>query len=196
MGKRGRRPNPNARRNRTDRAGRRGEIDHGSAMIRYQRAMLTGSPDLPLDPLGVLLGRGLIDLRQYHAGRDYGELLESVRAGLYGTAGSVQGSWLAILQGGAIRGRGVEIARASLWALRTVQRIQARLGDPAIVRVTTMVCAGQWVDLVVAAALSRPFHQGMGWNLERLKRGLEEVSRVWSPNRTLDSTGRPINRAR
>src|SRR6516164_8681806 len=116
MAKRGRKRKFAARRRETTRNGRAGIVDPGSYTLRRHRALLTGDPDLPVDPLGVLLGRGLIDLAAYHAGRGLGELLATIRAGVYGSPGSVNGLWLAIMAGGAIRGPAVGISPSSLRA--------------------------------------------------------------------------------
>jgi hypothetical protein len=183
MAKRGRKRKPNARRRETTRAGRAGITDPGSRLLRQQRYLLTGDPDLPVDPLGVLLGRGRIDAVQYHAGRDLQELLETIRTGLYGNPGSVQGSWLAILAGGAIRGPASNIAGPALWALRNLARIQARISDPMVCVETMRTCSGEWTDCVTALALCRQLLAYQSRDLVRIKDGLETVARIWGKNR-------------
>jgi hypothetical protein len=65
--KRGRPFKPNARRHRTDRAGRRGEVD-GGAPLRAKKRRATGREDVEITPAGVLYGHGPFRQRaQYSA---------------------------------------------------------------------------------------------------------------------------------
>jgi len=95
--KRGRPYNPNARRHRTDRAGRRGEVDRGSERLRSNKRLLTGREDLPLDPAGVLLGRELIDHQQYSTLSLITDWLQRAARAWGGKDGSVHGLWNTIL---------------------------------------------------------------------------------------------------
>ena len=181
--KRGRRYNPNSKRNQTTRAGRRGERDRGSDQLRLQRLALTGSEELPVDPLGVLFGRKLISTAQYNAGREIGELLEVVRRGLVGNAGSVQGSWLAILSGGAIRGHAeLRISAAATFAIRVLDKLRERIANQAIVVITFAVCAGEWRPCALNAMVRIRSRDGRR-EFRLLTAGLDVVARSWSRNR-------------
>jgi hypothetical protein len=177
MKRRRRAKNPEAKRNQSTRAGRRDGPDRGVAKVRRERLLATGSESLPVDPLGVLLGRGMIDLGAYNAGRDIGELLETVRIGLVGNAGSVQGSWLAILTGGAIRGQAASVSSAAEHALRKIAKIRQAIGNAETAGVVFAVCGGSWEPFVLTILLDR---KNFGHGLKLLRAGLDRVARTWS----------------
>jgi hypothetical protein len=165
--RRGRPSNPKARRHQTTRAGRRGEFDEGTRELRRQRRRATGTPDLPADALGVLLGHGVITLAEYHAGRDVAELLEVARRALGLSNGGVHSVWLAILAGGRI-GAGRSAASVE-WALRILNRLNAKIGDPLAAALVFAVAEGRL-----------PLTLGVPSGVARLREGLDRVARSWT----------------
>lgn len=63
--KRGRPRLANARRRATTRAGRRGEIDYGSELLRARKRRATGREDLEIDGASVLFGHDHLDRQQF-----------------------------------------------------------------------------------------------------------------------------------
>lgn len=177
MGKRGRRRNPLSKRNLSTRAGRRsGEIDQGTDELRALRTAITGRADLPLDPLGVLLGRDRISIAQYHAGRDIGDLLELIRP-----QGGSGGIWAAILAGVAISGEPGERPGAER-AWKLLSRIRGRLGIvPA--HVVFAVCSGEWRRFVRRLVHQMPWDATDATELAVLIDGLDAVAIMWARER-------------
>jgi hypothetical protein len=169
-----------ARRRQTTRAGRRGVIVHdsGTSELQAHRVSATGSADLPVDPLGILYGRGLIDKDHYLAGRDLGDLLEVARRDL--GRSSPQVSWMAIF---GARGIGPSEDRGAEFARRVLERLSGRLA-PELVALTFAVAEGQWLPFlyVVLAGGARPV------TVRRLRRGLDQVARSWSKNRGVEQS--------
>lgn len=178
MAKRGRPRKEGARRRETTRALRRGERDRGSDRLRLQRIALTGREDLPVDPLGVLHGRDHLGQAQYHAGRDIGDLIEVVQRSLGVATGSVQGGWLAILSGGAIRGA-APVSGAASGALRLLDKLRDRIADPVMAEVTFAICAGEWRPCVMQVMRGRLTAYGR-FELACLDQGLAIIARHWS----------------
>jgi hypothetical protein len=169
--RRGRPRKPDKKPRPTTRAGRRGEefIDAGTIELQRLRLQATGHVDLPVDPLGVLLGRGLIDKTQYGAGRDLGELIEIARRGLGLPDAGCHASWLAILAGGRTGGRaGADSSAAAEWAARILARIARSIGDPGLITLTLAVAEGYW-----------PPHSAVA----QLRLGLDRVARIWARER-------------
>jgi hypothetical protein len=98
--RRGRKPNPNARRRQTTRAGRRGEVDLGSDALRYWKMRLTGRPDLELVPSAVLYGRDLINAEQFDKLGWLCLLLRRISAAC-GRGFTVGGLWASLLAAGS-----------------------------------------------------------------------------------------------
>lgn len=140
--RRRRKSNPDARRRQTTRAGRAGIIDRGPERLRELRLLATGSQDLPVDPLAILLGRDLLGEAAYNAGRDIGELL-SIVARSFGAGFAT--TWRAILAGGAIHGSRFEpLSGPGERALRILARYSLKIGDPGIAALVFAVCAGEF----------------------------------------------------
>jgi hypothetical protein len=184
--KRGRPAKANARRRATTRAGRRGEIttDPGTREAQAHRRHATGNSDLPIDPLGVLFGRGMIDQPQYQAGRDLGDLIEIAARRLALGGSGVSGAWLRILGVRGVSGPGA-IDSAAEWAARILGRIEKRL-DPAIAKLTFDVCAGAWLPFVMTVMagdpITKPGRYAPPWaaDVTKLRLGLDQVASVWS----------------
>jgi hypothetical protein len=168
--RRGRPKKPDKRPRPTTRAGRRGleAADLGTAELQRLRLRATGHIDLPVDPLGVLLGRGLIDKTQYGAGRDLGELLEIARRGLGLPDAGCHASWLAILAGGRTSGKAGDGLAAVEWANRILGLIARSIGDPSLTTLTLAVADGYWPP---------------SGTVERLRFGLDRVARIWARER-------------
>jgi hypothetical protein len=163
--KRGRPYNPEAKRHQTTRAGRRGEVerDTGSKQLRRIRRRLTGSEDLPDDVLGVLLGRGLITLPEYQAGRDVAELLD-----VAGMMGRVHSVWVAVLAGGRFGHTPGEGAAAE-WARRALARVAWWIDDEAALALVLAVAGGTAPQALAAEPI-----------LWRLRVGLDRAARGWT----------------
>ena len=184
----GRPADPNARRRATTRAGRRGEvavIDRGSLELRRLRRRLTGDSDLPVDPLGVLLGRGLISQANYHTGRGIAEVIERVRQRLGVGQLSVQATWLAIIAGaGAIRGDSAGPSAASeRWAVGQMARYARAIGEGA--ETLFDVCSGVWIPsgikgnrCIVRAARNESLTPPERSLIDLLGRGLDAAAKV------------------
>lgn len=164
--KRGRPADPQAKRHQTTRAARRGEAlepDRGTRALRRQRRQLTGSEDLPADLLGVLLGRGVITLPEYHAGRDVAELLDVARRA-WGLVGRVHSVWAAVLAGGRF-GRSPLEGAAAEWARLMLGRVERWIDDAESFALVLLVAEGEWPP---------------GSDLGRLRLGLDRVARGWT----------------
>lgn len=128
------------------------------------RRMVTGTEELPADVLGVLLGRGVITLAEYHAGRDVAELLDVARRAL-GLVGRVHSVWASVLAGGRFGRSPIEGAAAE-WARRMLDRVRSWIGDDGI------------FELVLAVAEDElPV---FGLDIGRLRLGLDRVARGWT----------------
>src|SRR5579883_2886073 len=81
MARAGRKPSANAKRRQTTRAGQ-GRIaeDKGTEELCGHKRAATGRTDLPIEPLGVLYGRGKIEEAEYRAG----QRLEAARRATFG----------------------------------------------------------------------------------------------------------------
>jgi hypothetical protein len=99
-GKRGRKFDPNARRHRTDRAGRRGEVDLGSQFLLARKLALTSRADCELNAVGALYGRGLLSNEQFSR---LGWIAQSLRhiARACGRGFAVEGIWRGIVAAGS-----------------------------------------------------------------------------------------------
>src|SRR5215831_15260777 len=166
--------NPNARRHRTDRAGRRGEVDRGSEQLRSNKRLLTSREDLPLDPAGVLLGQELIDHQQYSTLSLITEWLQRQARAWGGKDGSVHGLWNTILAAltpttsapGYVP-PGADNARCRL--ARALQRLD---GSRTLV---TEIAEGRIPPLIVRA-VERCLTKEDEADLDRLRQGLDRLT--------------------
>ena len=159
------RKNPASKRNQTTRRGRREGPDRGPAKLRRDRLNATGREDLPDDPLGILYGQGHISLAGYNCGRDISELLATVSLA-FGNGGSVQGTWLAIVSGGAIRGPAADVTWRAVRALRLLAKLEDVIGDKRAVEEVFQVCAGTWPRWAI--------------NPQKIDHALDRMARYWS----------------
>lgn len=150
------------------------------------RRTLTGDAELPVDPLGVLLGRQMIDQHQYNTGRNIAEVLERARARFGVRELSVQATWLALIAGaGAIRGvSGGPSAAAERWATAQLGRYARAMGK-GIDALVFALCSGEWLlngcagsRLVVHAARNESLTKPERALLQDIVRALDEAAKV------------------
>jgi hypothetical protein len=98
--KRGRPYNPNAKRHQTTRAGRRGDVDLGTARLRLKKLRATGRTDVEMTPAGILFGRELIDRYQYDSLAFVTMLLRRVARSM-GRQFTVDALWRGLLAAGS-----------------------------------------------------------------------------------------------
>jgi hypothetical protein len=171
MAKRGRKPNPNARRRQKDRAGRRGEVDEGSPRLIQKKIQLTGRSDVEMTPAGILYGRDLLDRQQYDMLGVVTLLLRRVAAAC-GRGYTVHGLWLAILSA-ATRTSYTLPLLGDQNARRSLERLCSALnGSRALV---IELAEGQMPPLVIRAALNQltPFDMV---EIEELRAGLDDLA--------------------
>src|SRR5262245_9298863 len=94
--RRGRPRLKHARSRETTRAGRRGEIDRGSELLREKNRQATSRDDVEMTPAGILFGRGHLDRYQYDALAFVTLLLHQVAKAMGGKL-SVGNLWTAIV---------------------------------------------------------------------------------------------------
>jgi hypothetical protein len=174
--KRGRPYNPNSRRNQTDRAGRRGEIDHGSPRLRARKLALTGRADVELTAAGALFGRGLIDDLQYSRLGYVTGLLQQVSRAM-GRGASVNGLWLAIVAAGSRNATYTLSLTGDHGARRLLSRICRQL-DGCRSLVIEFAEEQTMSPLVIRAVENRLDRHDLDM-LEKLRRGLDGIT-VWS----------------
>jgi hypothetical protein len=179
--KRGRPPQPTAKRRTTTRQGRAtgfDPIDPGTHELRWHRQLATGTEGLPHDePLAILYGHGLISTEQYNTGRDVAELMARIDRG-----GIVATVWQRIL--GRPAGGVVDYAPLSVAAERAA-RLLHRLLDrlrPEEARLF-VVCAGYWTPLVLRIARGDPLRRNDRQEIVFVCAGLDRIARYWAPGR-------------
>ena len=193
MARAGRKPSANAKRRQTTRAGQ-GRIaeDKGTGELRHHKRAATGRTDLPIDPLGVLYGRGKIEEAEYRAGLR----LEAARRGTFGhdtaaprtiygdrLARSVPGQWAAeqIASADASEETQRREARAEAEYQRLLHALH-RCGQAvanATLGIATRPYAGAWI----AASLSergRPWTARHDTRLALIREGLAAIAAIGS----------------
>lgn len=180
MKKRGRKPQPTAKRRQTTREGRttgRDPVDLGTAELRRKKRAISAEA-LPMDPLGALLARGVIELREYAAGLDVAELLATVARARAG--GAVQNIWWQLLAGGwlpASRAAPAELAADR--AVLVLARLARFLGSPKVARQVFEVCAGEWPDFVARRITAAAPYRSDAQRLADLRWGLGRIADSW-----------------
>jgi len=193
MARPGRKPSANAKRRQTTRAGQgRTADDKGTAELRHHKRAATGRTDLPIEPLGLLYGRGKIEEAEYRAG----QRLEAARRGSFGhdTAAprTVYGDRLA--RGAADQWAARQLASADVSedSLRREARAEAeydrllgalhrcgRAVATATLGIATRPYAGAWI----AAALverGRPWTARHDTRLALIREGLAAIAALGS----------------
>jgi hypothetical protein len=169
--RRGRKYNPNSKRNQTTRAGRRGEVDEGSPLLIQKKVRLTGRGDCELDGSGVLFGRGLIDRQQYDELGLVTLLLRRVAAAM-GRGTSVAGLWSAIIAAASWSGYTLPLL-GDMNARRTLERMCGCLnGSRALV---IDLAEGRLPPIVLRAATQRLLPED-ATALEELRAGLDDLA--------------------
>jgi hypothetical protein len=145
--KRGRPYNPEAKRHRTDRMGRRGEVDLGSDWLRAKKLRLTTRGDVEMDGAGILFGRDLLDRPQYDQLSVITLLLRRITAAC-GRGYTVHGLWQAIIAAGSRTGYTVPLL-GDMNARQALAQVCERLnGSRALV---TALAEGQTPPIVLRA---------------------------------------------
>ena len=193
MGRPGRKPSAAAKRRQTTRAGQgRAGIDPGTVELRHRKREATGRTDLPLEPLGVLYGRGRISEEEYTAGLR----LEVARRACFGAdaaaARPAPGERLA--RGAADQWAGREAARRTVsdeaerreaWAeaeyerlLRALHRC-GRAVAAATLGIATRPYAGAWIAAALADR-ARPWTRRHDTRLALIREGLAAIAALGS----------------
>lgn len=179
--RRGRPPQPSAKRRTTTRQGRAtgfDPVETPTDQLREKRLAMTGRTDLPHDePLAVLYGHGLISTEQYNTGRDIAELIALLERG-----GIVATVWQRIL--GRPSGGAADYAPLSLAAeraARLLNRLLTRLA-PAEAQLFR-ICGGCWTPLTLRVALGFTLRRNERQELAVVCAGLDRIARYWSPGR-------------
>jgi hypothetical protein len=174
--KRGRPYNPNSRRNQTDRAGRRGEIDNGAPRLRARKLALTTRDDVEMTGPGILYGRGHLDNAQYSTLGHVTRLLQHVSRSM-GRGASVNGLWLAIVAAGSRNATYTLPLTGDHGARRLLSRICREL-DGCRSLVIEFAEERAVSPLVIRAVENRLDRHDLDM-LEKLRRGLDGIT-VWS----------------
>jgi hypothetical protein len=124
----GRKFDPNARRHRTTRRGRRGEDDRdlGSALLRAKKLATTTRDDVEMTPAGVLYGHGHLDNLQYSSLGAVTRLLQTI-ARSFGRGMSPAGVWAALIAAASRTTSGVPAVIGDFGARRQLERICRQL---------------------------------------------------------------------
>jgi len=125
-GKRGRPYSPFSRRNQTDRAGRRGEVDRGSPRLRARKLLVTTRDDIEMTGPGILCGHDLLDRHQYDTLGHVTLLLRRI-ARSFGRDASPAGVWAALLAAASRTPPGAPAVIGDYGARDTLARICRRL---------------------------------------------------------------------
>jgi hypothetical protein len=168
--RRGRPYDPNAKRHRTDRAGRRGEIDLGSPWLLAKKMRATTRGDVEMDGAGVLYGRDLIDRQQYDMLGVASLLLRRIATAM-GRGTSVSGLWQAIIAAGSRTGYTLPLL-GDMNARRSLERMCTTLnGSRSLV---IELCEGRMPPLVLRAALHELTAED-AMALQELRAGLDDL---------------------
>jgi hypothetical protein len=168
----GRKYNPNSRRNQTTRAGRRGDVDLGSARLRLKKLRATGRADVEMTPAGVLYGRDLIDRHQYDALGFVTALFHRISLAM-GRQISVAALWRGLLAAGSRPSGFVPPIFGDGNARYGLSRICHRLnGVQALV---VELAEGITVPGIVVRAVEHRMTAGDLVELEELRKGLDDI---------------------
>jgi len=171
--RRGRRPDPNARRRQTTRAGRRGEIDRGTSALRRKKRALTSREDVELSGPGVLFGHQLIDRHQYDVLGCVTVLLRRI-ARACGRTTSPAGLWSALLAAASRTAPSGEPVIGDHGARRALERICRQLdGSRALV---VQLADEHQLPPVCLRAVEGRLTPRDEVQLELLRRGLDGLS--------------------
>jgi hypothetical protein len=183
----GRKYNPNAKRHQTTRAGRRGDVDLGSARLRLKKLRATGRADVEMTPAGILYGRDLIDRHQYDALGFVTALLHRVALAM-GRQISVAALWRGLLAAGSRPAGFVPPILGDGNARHSLSQICHRLnGVQALV---VQLAEGITVPPLVRRAVGHRLTPGDLAALEELRKGLDDIR---APRWWADEAGDPAS---
>ncbi len=189
MGRPGRKASANAKRRQTTRAGQ-GRQEGGTAQLIGLKKRVTGRADLPMDPLGILFGRGKIERDLYDAGLR----LEKARAACFGAGAAAERDIYGMqMTMASIGGRRAVVtnpadedtARREGRTEAEYDRLLAALHrcGPAIAAATlgiaTRPYAGAWI-VVPLATRDRPWTARHDTRLALIKEGLAAIEKLGS----------------
>jgi hypothetical protein len=175
-----RKPDALSKRRATTTAGRRPEVDTGSALLRARKRAVTGREDLELDGASVLLGHDLLDRQQYDTLGVVTEMLQRVTRAWGGRDGNLNGLWEAIT--GALTGTSFapNPVGDGGWSLadgarRRLQRMCRRL-DGSKDLVLDLATGG--IPEIVMRVIDRRLTVADAAALERLRKGLDAIEPI------------------
>ncbi len=191
MGRPGRKASASAKRRQTTRAGQgRADRDTGTAELKAAKLWATGRSDLPMDPLGVLFGRGRIDDGLYRAG----QRLEAARRACFGADAAAErdiyGDGMALASIAAHRAAIPSLATEE--GLRREARTQAEYDrllralhrcGPAVTAATLGIATRPYAGAWIAAALvepGRPWTARHDTRLALIREGLSAIEKLGS----------------
>jgi hypothetical protein len=156
-------------------AGRRQDIDTGSALLRARKLAVTGREDLELNAASVLLGHEQIDRTQYDTLGEIALWLQTM-ARAWGGLGGVTGLWCAIIGGavpaGFVRREDAGLAGLADGARRRLLRICRRLDGS---RELVIDLAEGNVPEIILHVIERTLTEADVESLERLRRSLDDI---------------------
>jgi hypothetical protein len=171
----GRKLDPNAKRHKTTRRGRRGEDDRdlGSALLRARKLAATGRKNVELTPAGVLYGHNHLDNLQYSSLGLVTHLLQTI-ARSFGRGMSPAGVWAAILGALVKTTPGFEPIIGDFGARHRLERIWRHL-DGSRDLVLELASEGP-LPPICLRALERRLTPRDHVQLELLRKGLDGVT--------------------
>jgi hypothetical protein len=172
--KRGRPYDPNARRHRTDRAGRRGEVDHGSPRLRARKLVVTGRADIEMTAAGILFGHQLLDRYQYDT-LGYVTLLLRRIARSFGRDASPAAVWVGLLAAASRTPPSAPNLIGDFGARDTLARICRRLDGSRDLVLELAEEGGPLPPICIRAAQHRLTPRDLV-QLELLRKGLDGVA--------------------
>jgi hypothetical protein len=176
--RRGRPRKATARRRATTTAARQPDRDEGTSELREKKLVTTGRPNLELNPIGVLYGRELIDIRQYGVLSVLDMHLRRIELGWGGT-GSLNAHWAALVAmttrgsgyapvAGADRGFGLAAV-----ARRQLAHALAQLNGS---RDLVVALIERQVPPLIRHALANRLTRADKLELDRLRTGLDRIA--------------------
>jgi hypothetical protein len=171
-GKRGRKFDPNARRHRTDRAGRRGEVDLGAPRLRQRKLLILGRADLELTPASTLFALGHLNNLQFSKVGAVTMLLHRI-ARACGKHYSVSGLWAAIIACGSRPTSFLPPVIGDANARSALSRICHKLnGSRSLI---LQLAEEREIPGIVVRAIGRRLTERDALELERLRADLDDL---------------------
>jgi hypothetical protein len=174
-GGRPRKPDALSKRRVTTTAGRRPEVDPGTAQLRARKRAATRHEDLEISAAAVLFGHELIDRAQFDTLAEITLWLETM-ARAWGGLGGVTRLWYAItgaaVPTGFVRREDARLAGLADQARRRLQRVCCRLDGSR--ELVIGLAEGKVPDIVIRA-LEHRLTVADAETLERLRASLDDI---------------------